>query len=232
MEYNKNEYSVTPSGTMAVTMNRVYGWMSLALVVSAVSALYTVSSPAILQLIFGTRFGLWALIIAELALVFYLSARAFRMSFLAAATCFGLYAVLNGVMLSSVFLAYSAAVIVKAFGATALTFGAMSLVGYTTKKDLSGIGSMLLMGLIGLIIGTVVNMFLRSALMDYIITYLGLFIFVGLTAYDTQKIKQALALSAQSGLDARNIGIIGALNLYLDFINIFLYILRLFGNRN
>lgn len=227
MEYNKNEYAVA----QGLTMTKVYGWMSLALVVSTVSALYTAGSESLLQLIFGSQIAFWGLIIAELGLVLYLSARVFRMSFMAAATCFGLYAVLNGVLLSSIFFVYSIGSIAAAFGTTALTFGAMSLVGYTTKKDLSGIGSFLLMALIGLIIGTVVNMFLRSAMLDYLITYVGLFIFVGLTAYDTQKIKQAFAAGEQQGLDMRNIGILGALNLYLDFINIFLYVLRLFDRR-
>lgn len=231
MEYNKNERAYTTTSVVQTTMNKVYGWMALALTVSAFAAFYTVSSPALMQLIYGSRFGFWGMLIVEFGLVLYLSARVFKMSFMSAATCFGLYSVVNGVFLSSIFLVYDMPTISVAFISTAATFGVMSVVGYTTKRDLSGIGSFLLMALVGVIIGTLVNMFLRSAMMDYIITYLGLFVFIGLTAYDTQKIKQALAIGAQEGIDTRNIGILGALNLYLDFVNIFLYLLRLFGNR-
>lgn len=232
MAYNKNEMGrAAQTSLVATTMNKVYGWMSLALVVSAVSAVYTATSPALVRLIFSSQLSFWVLLLAELGLVVYLSTRAMKMSFMAAATCFGLYSVVNGVFLSSIFFIYDLGTIGVAFATTALTFGCMSLIGYTTKKDLSGIGSFLFMALIGLIIGTLVNMFLKSAMFDYIITYAGLFIFVGLTAYDTQKIKQMLAVGAEAGLDMRNMGILGALSLYLDFVNMFLYILRLFGNR-
>ncbi len=233
MGYERNYREATQEVTLRMTMNRVYGWMTLALLVSAVSAYVTATSPAILSVVFGSRWMLYGLIIAELALVFFLSACIQRLSFLSASAMMGVYSVLNGVLLSSVFYAYDMAVIQTAFLSSALTFGVMSAYGYFTKSDLSRIGSYLTMGLIGLIIASLVNMFVGGSVMSTIITYLGLVIFIGLTAYDTQKIKHTLAMQDELGtqIDVRKVGLMGALMLYLDFVNMFLYILRLLGDR-
>ena len=216
-----------------VTMSKVYGWMTLALMASALAAIYTMGSDTMLSLIFGNKLVFFGLLIAEVAMVVYVSARLTHLSFGTAATLFGLYALLNGVTMSALLLVYSASAVYAAFFSTGLTFGVMSFVGYTTERDLTGIGSFLLMALVGLIIGTLVNIFFHFAWLESLITYAGLFIFVGLTAYDTQKIKNALAYSNATGyaVDTRKIALMGALNLYLDFVNLFLYILRLLGGR-
>ncbi len=231
MGYERNYRHVTTEAVAQVTMSKVYGWMCLALVVSAAAAYCTVMSPALMQLIYGNMWGLFVLVFAELGLVMYLSARIASISFQSAVVMMGIYAALNGVMLSSIFICFQSQIIGAAFLSTALTFGAMSTYGYVTKRNLSGIGSYLIMGLIGVIIATLVNFFLHSQTLDYIITYVGLFIFVGLTAYDTQKIKYMLQMTEGTPVDARKVGLMGALNLYLDFINIFLFILRLLGSR-
>lgn len=212
-----------------MTMNRVYGWMSLALVVSALSALFTAQSPAMLGFIFGSKFAFFGLIIAELALVWYMSARIMSLRFSTAALLMGAYSVLNGVTLSSVLLVYAQATVQAAFLATAVTFAVMSAIGYFTKTDLTRMGGILIMALVGVIVATVVNFFLKSDGLTTVITYLGLLVFIGLTAYDTQKIKQTLLVQDQLAMqvDIRKIALMGALNLYLDFINMFLYILRL-----
>ena len=186
-----------------------------------------------LSLIFGNQIAIWVLFIAELGLVVGLSAGLNRLSPTAATALFLLYALINGLTLSVIFFAYEIGTITQAFAASALTFGAMSVFGATTKKDLSSLGGILFMGLIGLIIASIVNAFWANSTMDAIITYIGVFIFVGLTAYDTQKIK-AMTAAVESGGNValtRKIAILGALTLYLDFINLFLYILRLFGRR-
>ncbi len=231
MGYERNYRSMSNEAVAQVTMNKVYGWMSLALLVSAGTALLTASSEAMLSLVYGSRLGIWVLVIAELALVIYLTARIRSISFGTAATMMGIYAALNGVMLSSILFLFEMRVIYTAFFSTALTFAGMSAVGYFTKRDLSGWGSLLIMGLLGIIIASVVNIFLASSALDAVITYVGLFIFVGLTAYDTQKIKRMLAVQDASFVDTRKMALMGALSLYLDFINLFLYILRLFGSR-
>ena len=231
MSYVKDYGRSSSTQVVQATMSKVYAWMTLALAVSAIAAFYTASSETLIRFIYGTRWGIWALLIAEIALVVYLSARLNKISFATGAVVFGIYSLLNGVTLSSILLAYSAGTVYTAFLSTALTFGVMSLIGYTTKKDLTSIGSFLMMALVGLIIASLVNLFLRNSMMDTIITYLGLFLFIGLTAYDTQKIKQTLSMQGQWGVDVRKIALIGALSLYLDFINLFLYIVRLLGDR-
>lgn len=229
MGYERNYRETTYEVAERMTMNRVYGWMSLALVVSALSAVFTVQSPAMLGFIFGSRFAFFGLIIAELAMVWYMSARIMSLKFSTAALLMGAYSVLNGVTLSSVLLVYAEATVQAAFLATAVTFAVMSAVGYFTRTDLTKMGSMLLMALVGVIVATVVNFFLKSDGLTTVITYIGLLVFIGLTAYDTQKIKQTLQVQDQLAvqMDIRKIALMGALNLYLDFINMFLYILRL-----
>lgn len=212
-------------------MGKVYLWMTLALAVTGLTSLYVASSPGLVQSIFASRGTFWLLVIAELALVFILSARIMKMSFSTAGIMFALYSVLNGVTMSFIFIAYTSTSIATAFFITAGMFAAMSFIGFVTKKDLSSFGSFFTMALIGLIIASVVNIFLNSSVMYWIITYVGVLLFVGLTAYDTQKIKQMLIEYGDEVNDStQKLALIGSLSLYLDFINLFLYILRLFGN--
>lgn len=212
-------------------MGKVYLWMTLALAVTGLTSLYVASSPGLIQSIFASRGTFWLLVIAELALVFILSARIMKMSFSTAGIMFALYSVLNGVTMSFIFIAYTSTSIATAFFVTAGMFAAMSFIGFVTKKDLSSFGSFFTMALIGLIIASVVNIFLNSSVMYWIITYVGVLLFVGLTAYDTQKIKQMLIEYGDEVNDStQKLALIGSLSLYLDFINLFLYILRLFGN--
>ena len=212
-------------------MGKVYLWMTLALAVTGLTSLYVASSPGLVQSIFASRGTFWLLVIAELALVFILSARIMKMSFSTAGIMFALYSVLNGVTMSFIFIAYTSTSIATAFFVTAGIFAAMSFIGFVTKKDLSSFGSFFTMALIGLIIASVVNIFLNSSVMYWIITYVGVLLFVGLTAYDTQKIKQMLIEYGDEVNDStQKLALIGSLSLYLDFINLFLYILRLFGN--
>ena len=214
-------------------MTRVYLWMTAALFLTAGAAFLTVSSPTLLSLIFGNSVAIWVLFIAELGLVMGVSAGINSLSLRTATLLFLLYAIINGLTLSVIFFAYELGTIAQAFAASALTFGAMSIFGITTKKDLSGLGGILFMALIGLIIASVINAFWANSTMDAIITYAGVFLFVGLTAYDTQKIKTMTSAVEYSNDVAmsRKVAILGALTLYLDFINLFLYILRLFGRR-
>lgn len=212
-------------------MGKVYLWMTLALAVTGLTSLYVASSPGLVQSIFASRGTFWLLVIVELALVFILSARIMKMSFSTAGIMFALYSVLNGVTMSFIFIAYTSTSIATAFFVTAGMFAAMSFIGFVTKKDLSSFGSFFTMALIGLIIASVVNIFLNSSVMYWIITYVGVLLFVGLTAYDTQKIKQMLIEYGDEVNDStQKLALIGSLSLYLDFINLFLYILRLFGN--
>ena len=212
-------------------MGKVYLWMTLALAVTGLTSLYVASSPGLVQSIFASRGTFWLLVIAELALVFILSARIMKMSFSTAGIMFALYSVLNGVTMSFIFIAYTSTSIATAFFVTAGMFAAMSFIGFVTKKDLSSFGSFFTMALIGLIIASVVNIFLNSSVMYWIITYVGVLLFVGLTAYDTQKLKQMLIEYGDEVNDStQKLALIGSLSLYLDFINLFLYILRLFGN--
>ena len=209
-------------------MTRVYAWMTAALLITAGAA---GEESYFGHIIYGNSAAILVLIIAELALVFGLSMAINKISPTVAAAMFIIYSLINGVTLSSIFFAYEIGTIYSAFAATALTFGGMSLVGYTTKKDLSGFGGLLFMGLIGIIIASLVNMFWHNGVLDSIITYIGVFMFVGLTAYDTQRIKQMSAAAEYSGDSsaAGKVAIMGALALYLDFINLFLYLLRLLG---
>ena len=172
----------------------------------------------------------WIVMLAPLAVVFYMSARMGKMSVASAQTTFWIFASLMGLSLSSIFLVYTGASITRVFFITSITFGAMSLYGYTTKRDLTKFGSFLMMGLIGIIIASLVNLFLKSSMMDFVISILGVLIFVGLTAYDTQKIKNMYSASDTVEISGKK-AIMGALTLYLDFINLFIMLLRLFGQR-
>ena len=211
----------------------VYNWMAIGLGLTGFVAYYVSNSPSLLNIIFGNPIVFWGLIIGELALVFTLSARVGKMQASTATAMFVVYAVLNGATLSAIFLAYTKSSIASTFFVCAGTFVAASIYGWVTKKDLTSFGSFLFMGLIGIIIASVVNIFLKSSGMAMIISYIGVFIFIGLTVYDTQKLKN-MALTQPADADAavvRKGAIIGALSLYLDFINLFLMLLRIMGNR-
>ena len=174
---------------------------------------------------------MWGLVIAELALVFGISAAINRLSLTTATLMFVAYSVINGALLSSIFLIYTASSITSVFFITAATFGAMALIGYTTKTDLTSVGKILFMALIGLVIATIVNMFIGSDGLTMICSYVGVLIFVGLTAYDSQKIKQMLQQAPDAGESSQKLALLGALTLYLDFSNLFIYLLRIFGSK-
>ena len=214
-------------------LRNVYLWMTFGLALTGIVALGIASNPRFVIALVSNPLLFFGIIIAELVLVMYLSARIHAMSPGAATIAFSAYAALNGVTLSLIFLAYTGTSIASAFFITAGTFGAMSLYAVTTKRDLSGLGYYLTMGLIGIIIASIVNMFLRSPGMEWMISVVGVLLFVGLTAYDTQIIKtwnKETAYTADESLFIR-ISIMGALKLYLDFINLFLFFLRFFGRR-
>lgn len=220
------------SAVFPALMRKVYVWMTMALAITGICAYGVATSPNIMQMIYGNSMTIWVLFIVELGLVFYTTARIQKLSLTTATTLFIIYSALNGVTLSGIFMVYSMTSIAKVFFITAGTFAAMALYGYFTKTDLSKIGNILFMALIGLIIATVVNLFLKSAMFDLILCYIGVGIFVGLTAWDSQKIKHMLAMQVDMSENAQKIALMGALSLYLDFINLFLYLLRIFGNRN
>ncbi|MGN0069953.1 MAG: Bax inhibitor-1 family protein [Prevotella sp.] len=210
-------------------IRKVYVWMSLALAITGVTAYAVATSPTMLSLIFSNNLVRILLVVAVFGLVIGISAAIQRLSLATATLLFVLYAVLNGAMLSSIFVVYSPTVITKVFFITAGTFAAMAAYGYFTRSDLSSMGKLLFMGLVGLVIATVVNIFLKSEGLDLILSYVGVAIFVGLTAWDTQKIKMMLAQCMDMGEGAQKLALLGALTLYLDFINLFLYLLRIFG---
>ncbi|MEA1969466.1 MAG: Bax inhibitor-1/YccA family protein [Thermodesulfobacteriota bacterium] len=209
----------------------VYNWMAIGLALTACTALYVSNSETMLQLIFGNQLVFFGMIFGELGLVFYLSSRVQKMQASTATVLFVLYSILNGATLSCVFLMYTSASIVSTFFVCALTFGACSVYGMVTKRDLTSLGGFMIMGLFGIIIATVVNLFIQSSAMTMIISYIGVVVFIGLTAYDTQKLKQmALTLPDNaSGAMVRKGTIMGALTLYLDFINLFIMLLHIFG---
>ena len=208
-------------------IRQVYAWMGAGLAITAFMALATLSSPEILKAILGNRLVFFGLCIGELALVFTLSGAINRLSAAVATLIFIAYSALNGVTLSVVALVYTSNSIASTFVITAGMFGAMSIYGYMTKRDLTSWGSFLFMGLIGVLIASVVNIFVGSSAVSWVISGIGVIVFTGLTAYDTWKIK---AMAAQ-GAEGRKPAILGALTLYLDFINLFLMLLRFTGNR-
>ncbi len=212
-------------------LKNVYLWMTAGLGLTALIAYFVASNPAFMQAIIGNMMGFLLLVIGQFALVFYLTARLNRMSQMSAIGAFLAYSALNGVMLSTIFIIYTGAVIYKSFLTAALMFAGMSLYAMTTKRDLNRIGSYLVMGLWGLIGTMVLNMFLGSSTLDYLISFAGVAIFLGLTAWDTQKIVR-WNQEYGSNIDEETftkLSIIGALSLYLDFLNLFLYLLRIFG---
>ncbi len=225
------------SQTLAKTfLANVFSWMFLALAITALVAYIVAGNDAFIQFMFNTEtggmtIGGWIVMLAPLGLVFWMSMGFAKMSAQSLTLIFLLYSILMGLSLSFIFLAYTGASIAKTFVITSGMFGVMAFVGYTTKTDLSRFGSLMMMGLVGIIIASVVNFFLRSPMMDYIISFIGVLVFTGLTAYDVQKLKRLGASALQQGDTLRKVTIMGALTLYLDFINLFLFLLRFFGNR-
>lgn len=225
--FRVNDKEAGLSGTFSALMRKVYVWMTLALAITGFTAYSVANTPTLLA---TTHKLMWGLIIGELALVFIISGAINRLSLTTATLLFIVYSVLNGAMLSSIFVLSEPMVIAKVFFITAGTFGAMAFYGYSTKRDLTSIGKILFMALIGLIIATIVNLFLKSPGFDYILSYIGVAIFVGLTAWDSQKIKQMLMTQYDMSEGAQKLALLGSLTLYLDFINLFLYLLRIFGS--
>jgi FtsH-binding integral membrane protein len=212
-------------------MVKVYGWMCLALFVTGAMAMYTATSETLINFIFGSRFTFFGLIILQFVAVGSLAGMVHRMSASTATMIFIGYSLLNGLTLSAIFFVYTSESIASTFFITAGTFGAMSIYGYTTKSDLSKWGNLLFMGLVGLVIASIANLFMQNTVLYWITTYIGVIIFVGLTAYDTQKIKNSNVIGNEGTEDDSKEAIMGALTLYLDFINLFLYLLRIFGKR-
>lgn len=212
-------------------MVRVYGWMGAALVLTGLMAAYTASSQYLLEVVFSNRLTFYGLIILELVAVGVITRMINSMSAMTASLLFIAYALLNGLTFSVIFLVYTAESISSTFFVTAGTFGVMSIYGYMTKTDLTKLGSFLFMALVGLIIASVVNWFMNSPVLYWITTFAGVLIFTGLTAYDTQKVKNMLTIGNEGTEEYQKQSILGALTLYLDFINLFLYLLRIFGRR-
>lgn len=215
----------------AAFMTQVYGWMSVALLITATVSIWVAATPALINIIFGNRLVFYALLIAEVVLVGYMSAAVQRVSAQTATLMFIGYALLNGLTLACIFLVFTGGSIASTFFVTAGTFGAMSAYGYFTQRDLTSLGNLLMMALIGLIIASIVNLFMQNEMLYWITSFAGVLIFVGLTAYDTQKIKAMNIIGNAGTEEDRKEAIMGALTLYLDFINLFLFLLRFFGRR-
>ena len=235
-----NELEVTPPSAFTATaagtaervtafLRKVYGWMFVGLGITATVALGMASSPALMQILMQNKFLFFGLMIGELGLVFYLSARVEKIAPATASGLFLLYSALNGVTLSLIFLAYTGTSIASTFAVTAGMFGALALYGTTTKRSLAGVGQFMFMGVIGLVLASVVGMFVKSDGLQFVISVVGVLVFAGLTAYDAQRLK-AMALAVPEGRIG-SYAVVGALALYLDFINLFLFLLRFLGGR-
>lgn len=218
------------SAQLAV-FRQVYIWMSLALFITGITALIVANNNSLIYSLMSNQLLFWGLIIGEVVMVAVLAARIHKLSLATATVMFIAYSIINGVTMSLLFLLYTSESIASTFFITAGTFGAISAYGYFTKKDLSSLGSILIMALIGILIASLVNIFLESSTLYWIISYVGVAIFVGLTAYDTQKIKESI-MNSDVNETAYKIALMGALELYLDFINLFIYLLRIFGDRD
>jgi len=232
--YRDMETPTHATSLVHLSVNRfvvsVYGWMTVGLVVSALVASMVLQSLPLMRLLFGSPI-LFVLLIAELGLVVYLSTRIEKMSSIRAKTAFVLYAGLNGITLAPLLFIYTGASLASTFMITAGTFCIMAMYGYTTKKDLTSVGSLALMALLGIILASVVNIFIRSSAIEQTVTYLGVAIFVGLIAYDSQRIKKMGEMYAGDSEGYAKLAIIGALAIYLDLINLFLFLLRIFGRK-
>lgn len=225
------ERELEMSTVFPVLMRKVYLWMSLALVLTGFTAYYVATNETLLTAIMTNQILFWGLVIGELALVLGLSAAINKLSLTTATLMFVAYSIINGATMSFIFLVYTYSSITSVFFITAGTFAVMALFGYFTKADLSSMGKILMMALIGIIIATIVNIFTKSEGLAMILNYLGVLVFVGLVAYDSQKIKQMLMMAPDAGEGAQKVALLGALSLYLDFINLFLYLLRILGSK-
>lgn len=212
-------------------ISRVYGWMSFALAVTGLTALYVVSNPVLLKKLATSQGLFFGIVIVELVIVIAMTAMINKVAYSTAMMMFIAYSILNGLTFSLIFLIYTMTSIASTFFATAATFALMSCYGWYTKKDLTTIGSLCSMALIGIIVASIVNIFVASSMLYWIITYAGILIFVGLIAYDTQKIKKMAPVYAANSEEGKKSALLGALALYLDFINLFLMLLRIFGDR-
>ena len=228
---NYSTTRVVEQSMVASLFKSTYMQMAAALTVTALTAFFLSESLSFQRMIINNPSIMWIAIFAELGVVMWLSARLFSMSMTSATLLFILYSVLNGVTLSVIFLVYEMDVIATTFGVTAGMFFVTSLIGYITRMNLSKLGSVFMMLLIGIIIATVVNIFVGSETLYWIITYVGVIVFVGLTAYDTNKLKQLYLEHGDNGEAGQKLALMGALTLYLDFINLFLFLLRIFGDR-
>lgn len=228
--YSPNGSIIEQSGSRVQTyMSHVYGWMTVGLLLTALVAWYASTNIQLLQILYR---GMWVLLIAELGLVVAISGMINRLSGAAATTLFMLYSVLNGCTFAIYFLVYTSSSIASVFFITAGMFAALAFYGYTTKRDLSGFGRFLFMGLVGIVIASLVNIFMQSQPLMWAVTYIGVFVFAGLTAYDTQKLKELGDQLPQDDANLfRRFVILGALTLYLDFINLFIMLLRIFADR-
>lgn len=230
--YVSSSETYTARYAVSAILKNVYLWMTMALAISGLTAMLVAGNAELMQTIYAGRGTLFVLFLVQFGLIWLISARIGSMSFVTATLLYIAYSVVTGVTLSSIFLLFTTGSIASVFFITAGTFAALSIYGFVTKKDLSTWRSYLIMGLIGLIIASIVNWFLASEMMYWIISYVGVAIFIGLTAYDTQKIKQlAYACHVEDDETRNKVALLGAITLYLDFINLFLYILRIFGKR-
>ena len=225
------ERELEMSTAFPVLMRKVYVWMTMALAITGITAYYVAHSETLMMVIRTNQILFWGLLIAEFGLVIGLSAAINKLSLMTATLMFVLYSLVNGVTMSFIFLAYTASSVTSVFLITAGTFAAMAVFGYFTKTDLTSMGKILMMALIGVVIATIVNIFTKSAGLTVILNYIGVLVFVGLTAYDSQKIKQMLQMAPDASEGSQKIALLGAMSLYLDFINLFLYLLRIFGSR-
>jgi len=231
LNQNKSYTAIPNTAVTSGFFSKVYSWMTAGLALTALASVFTLSSESMLQLIFGNKMVFYGLIIAELGLVVALSAAINKVSAITATLMFLGYSTLNGITFAAIFLVYTQSSIASTFFVASGTFAAMSIYGFATKRDLTGWGSFLFMGLIGIIIASVVNIFLQSEMIYWVTSYIGVFVFVGLTAYDTQKIKMIGQAGFADEEHQKKAAILGALRLYLDFINLFLMLLRVMGNR-
>jgi len=224
---------ISPSASLAIPafLARVYAWMAAGLMTTALTAFLTLSNKALFNAVFGNRLVFFGLLFAELGLVVWLSGLVGKISSVTASAVFLFYSALNGVTMASIFLIYTSSSIASTFAVAGGTFATMSVYGLVTKRSLDGVGSFAFMGLIGVIIASVVNLFLRSDMLGFVLSCAGVIVFVALTAYDTRRLKMMAATVDGGSEEGRRGAISGALALYLDFINLFLMMLRLFGNR-
>lgn len=233
MDFNSIEITSTERKTAQATLfKNVYSWMALALIVTGLTSFFVANSETLLNVVYGNKILFYIILFAPIGLVWYLSARINTLSLSSATLLFIVYSVLNGLTFSFIFLIYTMSSISSTFFITAGTFAAMALIGTFTKRDLSKLGGILIMALIGLIIASVVNIFWNNGMMAMIISYVGVLLFVGLTAYDAQKIKRLINEHGDEVNEStQKIALLGALTLYLDFINLFLFLLRILGSR-